>query len=294
MTVKTPTTPILTLERVFDATPQKLWAYWTEPLRYAKWLNPAPGHDLVIHEWDLRVGGKVRFDMPQPDGNPNPQEGVFHVLEPFTRLVTGSEDKSFLLEVTFHPVTANTTRMVVKATGVPQEWHAAATQGWNAGLDKLERELVKPSLPGFTLERTFRAPPGKVWAMWTTPEGIGRWWVPSAKDMGYDLRVLHMDVRSGGSFAFELKNARMTLVNKGTYIDVKPHRRLAWVWHYDIFLKPDEKPYDVPIAVELEPAADGGTRMTFSQGPLASAEYTEGSRKGVLQNLEWLAKALDG
>jgi hypothetical protein len=37
-----------------------------------------------------------------------------------------------------------------------------------------------------------------------------------------------------------------------------------------------------------------GTKMTFTQGPLAKAEFTEGSRQGVIQNLRHLAKALEG
>jgi uncharacterized protein YndB with AHSA1/START domain len=134
----TATTPTLTLERTFRATPERLWRAWTDPAQYARWLNPSPA-DLVIHEFDVRVGGKIRFDMPQPDGNPNPQEGVFHVLEPHRRLVSGDADKTFLLEVRFEPVAEKQTRMRVTITGVPPEWHAAATQGWNAGFEKLAR-----------------------------------------------------------------------------------------------------------------------------------------------------------
>ena len=72
--------PQLRLERVFDATPEKLWSHWTDPKKYAKWLSPQKA-DLVIHEWDLRVGGKVRFDMPLDNGQVNKEEGVFHVLD---------------------------------------------------------------------------------------------------------------------------------------------------------------------------------------------------------------------
>lgn len=126
----------LRLERTFDASPVELWNAWVDPKQYAKWFNPAPGMDLVIHEFDVRPGGKVRFDMPQPDGNPNPQEGVFHVVQPHTRLVSGAPDKSFLIEVELVPV-GKRTRVVVNVTGVPPEYHAMATQGWNAGFDKL-------------------------------------------------------------------------------------------------------------------------------------------------------------
>lgn len=127
------------LERTFDCTPQEMWAAWTDPKLYAKWLNPM-GLDLVIHEWDLRVGGRVRFDMPMPDGNKNPQDGVFHVLSPYTHLVSGSEDKSFLLDVEMQP-RGSLTHLVVHITGVPPEWHQAAIQGWGQCLNNLERVL---------------------------------------------------------------------------------------------------------------------------------------------------------
>src|SRR5437870_2563259 len=61
----------LVITRVFDATPEVLWSHWTDPAKFAKWFNPAPGLDLVVHEYDVRPGGRVRFDMPQPDGNRN-------------------------------------------------------------------------------------------------------------------------------------------------------------------------------------------------------------------------------
>jgi uncharacterized protein YndB with AHSA1/START domain len=137
----------LRLERTFDATPQELWAAWTQPELYARWFNPAPGKDLVIHEFDVRVGGKVRFDMPQPDGSRNPQEGVFHALVPYSRIETGSPDRSFLIDARFEPAGATRTRLVVVVTGVPPEYHEMATRGWNAGFDKLDRLLKGPARP---------------------------------------------------------------------------------------------------------------------------------------------------
>ena len=290
---------VLKIERAFKATPEKLWSFWTDPKKYAKWLNPAP-IDLVIHEFDVRVGGKIRFDMPQPDGNKNPQEGVFLVLNPYTELVSGDADKTFLLRVQFVPMGPDMTRMVVTVTGVPPEWHQAATEGWGKGLDKLEKligagpAIARPATPkneGFTIERTFKATPEKIWKIWTTKDGLARWWGLSAKDMGYEFTVRALDVRVGGKYDFEMKDATQTLHNHGVYREVVPHKRLAWTWIFDIFLAPGEKPYDVPITVDLEPVT-GGTKMTFKQGPLATAEHSEGSRQGVLANFAKLEKAL--
>lgn len=131
----------LRIERTFDATPQELWAAWTDPTQYAKWFNPAPGIDLVIHEFDVRLGGKIRFDMPQPGGSRNPQEGVFHSLTPHSEIVSGAPDRSFLLVTRFVPVAARRTLCVVEVTGVPPEHHAMASVGWNAGFDKLATRL---------------------------------------------------------------------------------------------------------------------------------------------------------
>lgn len=146
---------------------------------------------------------------------------------------------------------------------------------------------------GFTIERTFRAAPEKVWEMWTTPKGIDKWWLPSAKEMGYEFTVEKMDVRPGGEFSFRMKNAEQDLRNHGTYTLVEPVTRLGWTWHFDIFLGPGELPYDVRLAVELTRTSEGGTRMRFTQGPLATPEHTAGSKQGVEQNLRYLAKALE-
>lgn len=291
--MNTTTVPTLKLERTFNASPEKLWAYWTDPKKYAKWLNPAP-LDLVIHEFDVRPGGRIRFDMPQPDGNPNPQEGVFHELVPNERLVSGSPDKSFLVTTRFEAVDARRTRVVVEVKGVPADWHALATMGWGSGFDKLAGELAREEGvdTGFTIMRAFDAPPEKVWKMWTTKEGLMKWWAPSAKEMGFDFTADHVDPRVGGTFALGMKNPEHDLVNRGTYTIVDPPRKLAWTWHFDIYLQPGQKPYDVPIEVTFTPTPMGGTQMVFKQGPLHALGHTEGSRQGVLQNLEYLAKAL--
>lgn len=129
------------LSHLFDATPKQLWESWTDPDQFSKWFNPAEGYDLIIHEYDVRVGGRMSFDMPQPNGDVNPQEGVFHVLDPFKEIVSGSPDKSFLIRTKFIEM-GKKTKMVVEITGVPPEYHAGAIQGWTSGFNKLETLLT--------------------------------------------------------------------------------------------------------------------------------------------------------
>ncbi len=288
--------PTLTIERVFNATPEKLWSYWVDPKKYAKWLSPQKA-DLVIHEWDLRVGGRVKFDMPLDNGQVNHEEGVFHVLDKPTHLVTGSADKSFLLDVTFTALDAKRTTMTVVVTGVPSEYHEMARQGWGVGLEQL-REAVETPGPGegFRLVRILRAPPEKVWAMWTTAAGLDKWWKLSAKDMGFEFKVNKLDVRVGGAYDIVMSNKEHgELHNHGVYTEVVPNKRLAQRWDFDIFLDPGERPYPIVVEIDFEglpPEAGGGTKMTFTQGPMAKPGHTEGSRQGVMSNFAKLEKAL--
>ena len=46
----------------------------------------------------------------------------------------------------------------------------------------------------FTVERMLKASPEKVWSLWTTKEGLERWWGPD----GFTVQVQHLDLRIGG------------------------------------------------------------------------------------------------
>jgi len=258
----------LRLERTFDASPVDLWSAWTDPKQYAKWFNPAPDIDLVIHEYDVRPGGRVRFDMPQPDGNRNPQEGVFHVLTPFTRIVSGSPDKSFLIDVRFEP-NGKRTRMIVEVTGVPPEYHAGATQGWNAGFDKLERVLRETPRATKTLhiERRLDAAPERVYAAWTDAKLVAKWFSPIPS---VDANVRRLDARPGGrghvtvkppegeEFGFHLH-----------YLALKPTSEIVFK------CTPTEDDADAP-AVTVRFAAEGSrTRMSFESPDIPEAAFDD-------------------
>lgn len=139
----TPTTQTLRLERTFDASPEALWAAWTDPAQYAKWFNPFPGKDAIIETWELREGGRIKFYMVMPDGNRMPNEGNFLKLEKPRELVTGEAD-GMRVRVTFEDVGAGRTRMVMEQTGLPMSVPLdQARGGWGAILDKLAAHLAR-------------------------------------------------------------------------------------------------------------------------------------------------------
>jgi uncharacterized protein YndB with AHSA1/START domain len=55
------------IERTYEAAPERVFAAWAEPAAKASWFGPpSVGHES--REFDFRVGGLERFEVPGPDG----------------------------------------------------------------------------------------------------------------------------------------------------------------------------------------------------------------------------------
>jgi uncharacterized protein YndB with AHSA1/START domain len=84
---------------------------------------------------------------------------------------------------------------------------------------KSDREVV--------VTRTINGPARIVFEAFTKPELFRRWWVP--KSMGMTLLSCEMDARVGGKYRLEFDvGGPEPAAFFGTYVEVKPHSRLAW------------------------------------------------------------------
>ncbi len=70
-TITDPTTWALDREivlvRVLDATPDAVFAAWTDADSFCRWFGP-DGFTCTVREMDVRPGGRARFDMVSGDG----------------------------------------------------------------------------------------------------------------------------------------------------------------------------------------------------------------------------------
>lgn len=76
----------IVLSRVIDAPREQVFAAWTDAESLGEWFGPE-GFTLKTLEFDLRVGGRWRFNMVGPDGTAYPSRMVFLEIDEPERLV---------------------------------------------------------------------------------------------------------------------------------------------------------------------------------------------------------------
>lgn len=84
MTETAQDSPTFTLERHFKAPPAQVWRAWSEPKLLGQWYGP--GVETVIHELDVRAGGRWLTEMKWGE-NSMFQRADFSHVEPGRRLV---------------------------------------------------------------------------------------------------------------------------------------------------------------------------------------------------------------
>jgi uncharacterized protein YndB with AHSA1/START domain len=108
--------------------------------------------------------------------------------------------------------------------------------------------------PVLILERRFRAPPEQVWAAWTDPAILPRWFGPA----GFTCRTHDIDLREGGLWRFDM-------IGPDGMVWPNRHRFTLYRRPEEIrFLMDDDgrgpnPPFAVVVTLE---ATDGGTLLT--------------------------------
>ena len=124
---------------------------------------------------------------------------------------------------------------------------------------------------GFTIVRTFAAPPETVFEAWTTPEHFSTWFGGTASEV--PLESVTMDVRPGGTWAARMFAGpdRYEMSWRGEYIEVDPPGRLVLT----MTDQPDDPARDGIVV--LFTAVDGGTEMSMTQsgGHLTAEQYEQ-------------------
>jgi len=138
----------------------------------------------------------------------------------------------------------------------------------------------------FSLERSYPAPPARVFAAWAEPAAKAKWFAgPSVKHQ-LDFRVGGREVAQGGPDGGPL----MTF--ESLYRDIVPDERIV----YTSIMSTATDLWTVSLTtVEFTPAADGGTRLVLTeQGAfLDGQEQPQWREHGTAEQLDKLAAVLE-
>ena len=149
------------------------------------------------------------------------------------------------------------------------------------------QSVVAPAVitrPSLTFKRRINAPPEKVYATWTEPENLIRWFGP-AMVMPETVRA-DVDARIGGRYRISFDDDRGEHHEVGgSYREMVPHSRLvfSWAWHST----PERESL---VTVQLKP--DGaGTLLTFHHEQFFDVTARDNHERGwtdLFVNLEKL------
>lgn len=152
-----------------------------------------------------------------------------------------------------------------------------------------EHTDVEVAAETLRLTRVFEAPRDRVWAAWTDPAQVDRWWGPD----GYSTATDSMDVSEGGRWRFAMHGPDgERYPNLIVYETVEPPARLAYVHG-----SPDE-PDQFRVTVTFEELTDDATEVTMAMRFPSTSALDEavdfGAVEGAKQTLARLAVHLDG
>ncbi len=140
------------------------------------------------------------------------------------------------------------------------------------------------------LERVVDVPCERVWAAWTTPEHLMKWFTPKP----WQTVDCEIDLRPGGIFRTTMRSPEgQEFPNSGCYLEVTPLRRLIFT---SVLLpgyrpsKPSADDLSFTAVVTLEP--QGKTSTKYSALAI-HADATDSKRHADMGFQEGWGKALD-
>lgn len=143
------------------------------------------------------------------------------------------------------------------------------------------------TIPAVVVRRTLAAPREKVFAAWTNPKLMARWF---CRCVGYPpTRVLAADVRPGGEYRLEVEADKLYR-GHGVYREVRPPEKLVftWNWEHDEFS-------NTLVTVEFRSLVESGfTEVTLTHEMLPTEKARAEHNKGWIECFDMLERTLRG
>ena len=273
------------IERIYLASPERVFAAWSDRSAKARWYQPA-------EVFDFRVGGR-EFSRGGPAGGPVfTFDAYYQEIVPDERLVyTYSLDQGELrISVSIATIelfpTSEGTKLVFTEQGTFFDGHDTPEQreqGTKELLGLLGKSLGESNAETFELvsRRKLDAPRNLVYRAWTEPELLAQWWGPN----GFTNTFHTFDLKPEGVWEYTMHGPDgANYPNRNVFQEIKPER---------IVLRHETGHHFILTATFED--IDGGTEITFRQTLESKEDYNKLKpicEEGNEQNLDRLASLL--
>ena len=137
-----PIKPSLTLKRRLNATPEAVYAAWTDPKKLVHWFGPDQG-PVTKAETDVRVGGGFRVVFHTEDGEEHDVSGIYREVVPneklqFTWAWRSTPERESLVTILIKPDNGGSILTLIHEQFYDEAARDRHRHGWTGSLDKLE------------------------------------------------------------------------------------------------------------------------------------------------------------
>ena len=130
-----------------------------------------------------------------------------------------------------------------------------------------------------TVKRLIPAAPERVFNAWLDPKKLVQFMVAGAEA---GCSFAETDPHVGGRYHLTMKMGDREIPHAGTYLEIDPHRRIAFTW------EPAHAAPGSTVTIDLVPEGTG-TMVTLTQVKFTS----EDSRQGHIKGWTWIMDTLE-
>ncbi len=140
---------VLEIERTFDAPAQQVFDAWTSVEVLRRWFHADPEWETPTAEVDLRVGGRLRLVMRDPEaGEDRGAGGAYTVVDPphrlaFTWTWDDHDSERQLIEIELTETDGVTTVRMTSHGIATEERRDSHREGWGICFDNLDHEFTR-------------------------------------------------------------------------------------------------------------------------------------------------------
>ncbi|MCC2686647.1 MAG: Activator of Hsp90 ATPase 1 family protein [Paenibacillaceae bacterium] len=282
-----------TIERTYAANPEKVYRAWSDPVAKAKWFSKAD-------EFDFRVGGREYSSGGPPEGPVFTFDACYQEIVPEQRIVY-----TYTLDMNETRISVSTTTVefapAAGGTKLTFTEQAAFFDGHDTpeirehgtgemldALGKLMEEADGRTAPkvegkGITNQREYNFTQQQLFAAWTNPKLLARWWGPN----GFTNTYHEFDLRQGADWRYTMHGPNG--------VDYPNHMKLVEITPSEKIILDHQGSPEFRLTATFDDLGGGRTRLTFDQQFAKAEEFVEAVKYCVEaneQNLDRLGALL--